>query len=317
MYNGMNRLYSKLKPKQQAIIRERDYVDIISNLLLPMINWNGFPDTVNTKNINLYRMFNGDYGVTEHKGDLISLCADPSGVLDFNGEPINVKMSSAYAPLILDRVNGKNCVVGHNNSMHKPDYAIYKFAYMLSQTDLSMMYNLYWSRLNKAFATDTEETTRNLRKFLDGMKYGEIGVITSSNMLESITGTKPIQELKLTEVENIDKLQYLSNFHQDLVKRLAWLYGVPMNQQSKMAQVNNEEISNSENGSRILLFDMMRCANEFCEKVNKLYGLNTSATLGDAWEMTLRANGVTTDENGIVFNDNEEVNDNEQTENVH
>lgn len=317
MYNYYNN-YSRLKPKQKAVIREREYFDFLSNLLISMVNFNGFPDTVNTKNLNLYRMFNGSYGVTEYKGDLIGLCADASGLLDFNGDFIDVKMSSIFAPLILDRKNGKNCVVGYNNSMRTPDQFISRTAHILAQTDLSIVYNLFYARLNKAFATDTEETTREVRKILNGTQYGEIGVVTSSNILGSVNGMKsPIQEINLTDVKDVDKLQYLSNFHWDIMKRFLWAYGIPMSHESKQAQLNSEEIESSGNGSTVLLFDIMRNANEFCDRVNKLYGLNTNATLGDSWEMCLKSYGVRTDNDGVIFDNAEKGSvENEQTEDV-
>lgn len=313
MYNYYN-CYAKLRPKQQNIIREREYMNFLSNLLIKMIEFRGFPKSVNTKNLNLYRMFNGTYGVTEYKGDLISLKADPQGVVDFNGDFINVKMSSIFAPLNLDRVNNKNCVVGYNNSMRTGDEFIMRTAHMLAQTDLSMVYNLFYSRLNKIFTTDNEETTKAIKDIYNGMTYGQIGVVTSSNIVENISNgiSKGIQELNLTDIKDIDKLQYLTTFHWDIMKRFLWAYGIPLNNQSKQAQVTTAEIENSENGSNILLFDMLDCANEFCERVNKLYGLNTCAELGDSWEMCLHSQGVCSDKDGVHF---DELKENEGTEN--
>lgn len=310
--------YNQLKPKQQNYIREKDYKNYFINFLSTMVKFNGFPETVDTRNLNIYRVLNGDYCVTEHKGDLIALYSNPVGLLDFNGEPIDVKCASMYAPLILDRTNGKNCVVGHNNSLRTMDSNIDRFAHMFSQIDVSMVYNLFYSRLNKVFATDDEETTKTLQEILNSMEYGKLKTVTSTNIMSELTkGSKPIQEIKLTDVADVDKLQYLSNFYQDLLKRFCWAYGLPMNNSPKMAQQSIEEIANASNGSNVLLFDIMENANKFCDKVNKLYGLHTSATLGDAWEQVVRSEGLKTDADGLVFPEvGEEGTDNDKEENV-
>lgn len=300
--------FNQLKAKQQNIIRERDYTNYFINFLSTMVKFNGFPETVDVRNLNIYRVLNGDYCVTEHKGDLIALYSTPSGLLDFNGEPINVKCSSMYAPLILDRVNGKDCIVGHNNSLRTHDCNIERFAHMFSQIDLSMVYNLFYSRLNKVFATDDEETSKTLQDILNSTEYGKLKTVTSTNIMSELTrGSKPIQEINLTDVKDVDKLQYLSNFYQDLLKRFCWIYGLPMNNSPKMAQQSVEEIANASNGSNVLLFDIMENANKFCDKVNKLYGLNTNATLGDAWEQVVRSEGLKTDADGLVFPSEEET----------
>lgn len=303
--------YDNLKPKVQYELMERDYINIIINLLLPMVNFIGFPNSVSTKNLNLYRMMNGAFGVTELNGELVSLCADGSDVLDVNGDFTKVIMHSYFNNTVIDRTNGVDCVVGYNNSMHLPDYNIQRFAYMFSQTDLSMMYNLKYARMNKIFKASTDATKNALEKALKGADKGETNVIVSDNIFNDVfmknKGMDEIASFDITDVEQIDKLQYLSNFHQDLLKRLCWLYGVPMNQQSKMAQVSEFEVSNSNNGSQILLFDIMKNANDFCDKVNKLYGLNTRAELGDAWKVALIGQGIKTDEDGIIENVNVEI----------
>lgn len=317
---SFNNFYSKLKPKQQSVIRERDYNNFFTNFLASMVKFNGFPESVDTRNLNIYRVTGGDYSVTEYKGELVALYPQPVGVLDLNGEPINIKCSSAYAPVILDRVNGKDAIVGHNTSLRYVDANIGRFSHMFAQIDLSMIYNLFYSRLNKVFATDDEETTKVLQEILDSMDYGKLKTITSKNIMAELNHTmsKPIQEINLTDVDKVDRIQYLSNFYQDLLKRFCWLYGVPMNNSPKMAQQSVEEISNASNGSNVLLFDIMENANKFCDKVNKLYGLNTSATLGDAWEQVVRSEGLKTDSDGLVFPEVEtqERADNDKKENA-
>lgn len=301
-----NNYYAKLTGRQKCIIREKEYINTLTNIILPMIQFNGFPDTVKTDNLMIYNLLNGCYGVTEYKGDLVGLGANASGILDINGDAINVKMFSAYNPTILDRVNGKNCVVGYTNLLKTVDKTLFRYAHQFAQVDLSQVFLLKYSRMNKIYKASTENTKRALEKALEGADMGINNVILSDNLFNDILNpnTNEIESLDLTDVKQTDKMQYLSSYYWDLLRRFLWIYGISMNNQPKMAQVNTLELQNANNGSTIIPSIMLHCAQTFCEKVNNLYGLNTSASFGNSWEVSLESMNITATSEGIETMEN-------------
>lgn len=301
-----NNYYAKLTGRQKCIIREKEYINTLTNIILPMIQFKGFPDTVKTDNLMIYNLLNGCYGVTEYKGDLVGLGANASGILDINGDALNVKMFSAYNPTILDRVNGKSCVVGYTNLLKTVDKTLFRYAHQFAQVDLSQVFLLKYSRMNKIYKASTENTKRALEKALEGADMGINNVILSDNLFNDILNpnTNEIESLDLTDVKQTDKMQYLSSYYWDLLRRFLWIYGISMNNQPKMAQVNTLELQNANNGTTILPSIMLHCAQTFCEKVNKLYGLNTSATFGNSWKVSLESMNITSTSEGIETMEN-------------
>lgn len=301
-----NNYYAKLTGRQKCIIREKEYINTLTNIILPMIQFEGFPETVKTDNLMIYNLLNGCYGVTEYNGDLVGLGANASGILDINGDAINVKMFSAYNPTILDRVNGKNCVVGYTNLLKTVDKTLFRYAHQFAQVDLSQVFLLKYSRMNKIYKASTENTKRALEKALEGADMGINNVILSDNLFNDILNpnTNEIESLDLTDVKQTDKMQYLSSYYWDLLRRFLWIYGISMNNQPKMAQVNTLELQNANNGSTILPSIMLHCAQTFCEKVNKLYGLNTSASFGNSWQVSLESMNITATSEGIETMEN-------------
>lgn len=301
-----NNYYAKLTGRQKCIIREKEYINTLTNIILPMIQFEGFPETVKTDNLMIYNLLNGCYGVTEYKGDLVALGANASGILDINGDAINVKMFSAYNPTILDRVNGKNCVVGYTNLLKTVDKTLFRYAHQFAQVDLSQVFLLKYSRMNKIYKASTENTKHALEKALEGADMGINNVILSDNLFNDILNpnTNEIESLDLTDVKQTDKMQYLSSYYWDLLRRFLWIYGISMNNQPKMAQVNTLELQNANNGSTIIPSIMLHCAQTFCEKVNKLYGLNTSASFGNSWQVSLESMNITATSEGIETMEN-------------
>lgn len=301
-----NNYYAKLTGRQKCIIREKEYINTLTNIILPMIQFEGFPETVKTDNLMIYNLLNGCYGVTEYKGDLVALGANASGILDINGDAINVKMFSAYNPTILERVNGKNCVVGYTNLLKTVDKTLFRYAHQFAQVDLSQVFLLKYSRMNKIYKASTENTKRALEKALEGADMGINNVILSDNLFNDILNpnTNEIESLDLTDVKQTDKMQYLSSYYWDLLRRFLWIYGISMNNQPKMAQVNTLELQNANNGSTIIPSIMLHCAQTFCEKVNKLYGLNTSASFGNSWQVSLESMNITATSEGIETMEN-------------
>ncbi|MCQ2740256.1 MAG: hypothetical protein MJ237_08550 [bacterium] len=291
--------YGNLKPKEKEVARENEIYISMLNFLLPILKWNDFPETVNTKNLSLYSMLDGSACLTEHEDNLISLSASPSGLLSDDGDFLGIKASSGFTKLVLDRTNHVDCEVLYNNSLKMPDYNLSRFAYYFSQVDLSLECNIKFARQGRAFAVNDDKVKLSIEQALHGIDMGKDVAFVSNNILDELLNKdgSGIQTLEFNNMNAIEKVQYLSNLHYDLKKRFLWLYGLSMNQSAKMAQQSSAEISNAESGTLVLVHDMMDNAIDFCERVNKHYGLNTSVELNKSWEIKEHEISFCTDAN--------------------
>lgn len=301
--------WGDLKPKTQTRITEEQTTADLILFLKNIIKLKGFPETVKTDNLTLYGLLFGSYCIKEIDGKPQAYYCNLVGQPDDNGDFIDIKGGSIYNETIFNGVNMKDCVVGYNNSMRTPDYDIERFAYIFTQLDVSLIANIKYARLNKLFGVSDERTKAVLQSALKNADNGENGILLDTNMIKAMLSTgdgngKPIYSLDLTDIRDIDKIQYINNAYIDLLKRLCWKYGLSMNLTPKMAQQSTEEIANADSGTTVIVDDMLAEYQRFCDNCNKFYGWNTYAELGNAWENKQKSLNMTSDKDGDEYDDN-------------
>ena len=82
----------------------------------------------------------------------------------------------------------------------------------------------------------------------------------------------------------MDKIQYLSKLHDDVLRRGLTYYGIPINSSGKMAQLNDKEIDGYETYSKIYpnnrLFERQKAINQ----MNDLFGISATVDFGLAFK---------------------------------
>ena len=89
--------------------------------------------------------------------------------------------------------------------------------------------------------------------------------------------------LKLGDISAIDKIQYLSTYHNDLLRRFFTMYGMSYSQSMKQAQQSIEEIHSDMNVSWIIPNDRLKERQKFVDKYNKVFKHNATVRYSDAW----------------------------------
>ena len=110
------------------------------------------------------------------------------------------------------------------------------YSYFKAETDKSIFCQLVNSRLSKAVVTDTDNKKKELEKAFENIHKG-LPVVFTTGLLESL------ETVDLTDPADIEKMQYLSSFYQNLEKREANDSGVDLESLDKRAQVSTEEIN--------------------------------------------------------------------------
>lgn len=271
-------LYDKLKDKSKKLYRESNYIDEVINILISMFDYENMPQATNNIVIETYL----------HSG---ACCIDKNGKAWACTPKGKLKDNFEFDEVIgIDNIgntfNGKNgvdCVVGYNNFTKMPSTFISKFAYDMSQIDLSMECNLRYARMNKGFKVSTEKEKVVYENALKKANEGESAIFVSKNisdLLEENNNTT----FDLTDVEKIDRLQYLSNFREDTLKNFWRKYGINMNGFTKLAQQSIDEVNDGDIFSMLIPNIMLKCRQDFCEKVNNLFGFNMSVKFNKLWE---------------------------------
>ena len=190
---------------------------------------------------------------------------------------------------------GKDIVIGWNNDIRTPELIIDKFASYLAECDRSIRTAIMNSRLTNNPVACDENEKKAIDIVLDTIYDGKPKTIVQSNLLNKFmqdTGSNEIRTLKLTDPDYVRNIQYLSNLHDDLLKRICIIYGHSLNGVNKMAQVNSDELKGYETLARVYPLIMFYERKIFIKECNRVFGTNWEVHFSDAWKHILSENGV-------------------------
>ena len=191
---------------------------------------------------------------------------------------------------------GKDIVIGWNNDIRTPELIFDKFASYLAECDRSIRTAIMNSRLTNNPVACDENEKKAIDIVLDTVYDGKPKTIVQSNLLNKFIqdngNGNEIRTLKLTDPDYVRNIQYLSNLHDDLLKRICIIYGHSLNGVNKMAQVNSEELKGYETLARVYPLIMFGERKRFINECNRVFGTNWEVHFSDAWKHILSENGV-------------------------
>lgn len=191
---------------------------------------------------------------------------------------------------------GKDIVIGWNNDIRTPELIFDKFASYLAECDRSIRTAIMNSRLTNNPVACDENEKKAIDIVLDTVYDGKPKTIVQSNLLNKFIqdngNGNEIRTLKLTDPDYVRNIQYLSNLHDDLLKRICIIYGHSLNGVNKMAQVNSDELKGYETLARVYPLIMFDERKKFINECNRVFGTNWEVHFSDAWKHILSENGV-------------------------
>lgn len=200
----------------------------------------------------------------------------------------------------------KDIVIGFNNDARLPELKLEFYANLFNETDISIKSIIQKARLNPVPLARDSKIEKALNELMGEIKAGNTKAIGYDGLRDDlIEGAEPVTMLHLTEPEHTDKLQYMSKFYDDLLRRVLTFYGHPLSSASKMAQVTSAELEGYTTYSRIYPNAMLNNRKDFIERCNTILGTNFSVDFSKAWEHL---------NNDIVLNNEEVANDDTQND---
>ena len=203
---------------------------------------------------------------------------------------------------------GKDIVIGWNNDIRTPELIFDKFASYLAECDRSIRTAIMNSRLTNNPVACDENEKKAIDIVLDTVYDGKPKTIVQSNLLNKFIqdngNGNEIRTLKLTDPDYVRNIQYLSNLHDDLLKRICIIYGHSLNGVNKMAQVNSDELKGYETLARVYPLIMFDERKKFINECNRVFGTNWEVHFSDAWKHILSENGVEETEVGDNVGEN-------------
>ena len=278
-----------LKPEQKKFIRENQ---IFINLLLflsSMFEYEGFAEEINTDFIEFYNIMSpraacGVFLNNKTKKEVLGYATD-GGMLDDYGIPSMFNINTlgiSHAERLVDGVNAAIC---WNNKTHTSDMIqLSRYTELFNLVDTAQKCLIRYARLFPVFEVEDEKTKQQIQEALKNADNGEPFTYVSKGLSKiGNDGEAAMKILKLGDIAAIDKIQYLSTYHNDLLRRFFTMYGMSYSQSMKQAQQSIEEIHSDMNVSWIIPNDRLKQRQKFVDNYNKVFKHNATVRYSDAW----------------------------------
>lgn len=284
--------FSNLRSKQQKELRDMSYNLITNNIVISMFNHTN-DSNIPSELIEKFLTEAGCVSFGYSDGMWIPFVPSFTGDIGIDGlgtEIEGVSLNGAY----FFHGSRKEFPVMFNNSEYIGEWPITtRIADALSQTSISMISNVKLCRAKASILAATEQEKKAATKILDDIEEGKILTVILDRMKSASGGQSGYDMLNLGDIKDIDKLQYLTKFFDDVVRMTMQIYGIPINSSGKMAQMNDMELNGYQLYSQIYPKDRMRQRQRFYEEFNALHGLNWGVEWNSPWDVAMSEKMVT------------------------
>lgn len=205
------------------------------------------------------------------------------------------------------------------------------FAQQFADTDTAQKALIRHSRYTPMPVACTDVEKREYEEVMKRNINGEditVLVRPSSNPMLQMGSTAQREDdriLNLSDPTMIEKMHFLSEYHAELKKRFAAMYGMCFKNSSKSAQESVDEVHSMDNFSLIIPFLKLASLKEFADRCKKIFGWAGSETVdfSELWrredQNAKQADNQTDDQSDTEHIDEEkdiEVKEEEENENA-
>lgn len=216
-------------------------------------------------------------------------------------------------------------VMWNNRTWTNDIFTIETVGTQLSETGTSILNNIILTRMIDIISCADDQDKSQAESIIQDIKKGNLlSVIVDK--LKFANKRNSFDILKLGNPQDIDRVQYLTKYVDDLIRFYLQYMGIPIQSSGKMAQMNDKELSGYSYYSKIYPTQRLSQRKKFYKKFNKIYGTSWGVEFAEPWkelysnerndenEEDNRLNGIPDNEQSTIDtgSDNENVPDNVQ-----
>ena len=255
------------------------------NKTLAMFQYTNLPDTLPDLELEKILQVQGQAFITEYKGNIVALKIDL--ILDDVDVYGNAKSGNAYYPDVREfkEVSLTDGVLIKNDYLGLGLLDIFKkYAYLINESALSLNMANFWKRTEKVFTANDDATAESVKNYLTKTERGEIGLVTSNLLYESIKVNTP--------QANGTSLGELIEYHNYLKSQLYAEIGLYTNENRKKERLITSEVETGLSAIYPLVDNMLDNRVQGFEKVNEMFGLDIKVEFMSSWKQNNEFNEV-------------------------
>lgn len=286
-------------------MEDKDYLVkmAVTNMLnrsVRIFKYNGLPDTIPQKDLELILQVNGNATWARDKDNKLYVFAAGLG-----GEP-----NPYYLPTLAVVANpalrlsktftiDKDCVVMLNDTMYQGLMPMFsKYAHLLAEAELSLKYAIINARVPALVQADNDGTYESAVEFFKKIVEGkEYGIISSKEFFDGIKTQDYYRQAYIKDL--IESIQYIKG---------SWYSEIGLNAAFNMKReaINEAEASLNEDVLYPTIDTMLECRKIALDKINAMFGTNITVELDSIWKFNREHDELSIDVQKAELEQNEE-----------
>lgn len=257
----------------------RQHIAYMLNRTQSMFQWDGLPDTIPERSLELFLQTNGNVCFYKYNGDLYVFTGGMGGEPDAYYMPTVYTIANPALKLSKSLKIGSECVVMSNDSLYLGLLPLFaRYASGMTENELSIKIAIINSRIVDLISAPDDRTRASAEKFLSDIADGKPGVIAENAFLDGIraqpygTTANSNALTNLIEMEQYFKASWFNEL------------GLNANYNMKRESLNTSESQMNNDALLPLVDDMLKCRERAIEKVNEMFGTEISVSLASSWE---------------------------------
>lgn len=261
--------------KQRAL---QTRVNIMLNRLSSMFKWEGLPDTIPQRMLELYLMNNGHCVCTQVSGELYVFTGGYGGEPDEYYRPTIYTVANPFLKFYENLHIDVDCVIMGNDTCYMGLLPLMeRYGTALIENDITMNMVSIMSRVPSIITADNDNDAESAKQFIKDIIAGKPSAIGTSTFFEGIKAQPFIAKGETPLTGLIEYEQYLkAGFFNEI--------GLNANYNMKRESLNSAESQLNNDALTPLIDDMLACRKLAADKINEKYGTQISVDFNSAWK---------------------------------
>lgn len=179
-------------------------------------------------------------------------------------------------------------VIIKNNDFLFSEYDVSEwFSNMLMLTDKAETALIKWSRMHPVAKASSGIELEQLKNVLQDVFDGtsDFGIINdNTKIITKASTSKDDSVLDLTDINAVEKMHFLSEFHYELIRRICNIYNLPFHTTAKSAQNLDSEIHNTDIFSQIISENRLECRKRAAKEITEVFGFDCSVDYSETYK---------------------------------
>ena len=257
---------------------QRNYVTYMLNRMQRLFEYQGLPDTIPQRMLEMMLQINGFACFAKHNGKLYAFWGGLGGEPDEYYRPTTCVVSNPALKFSDTFEIGKDCVIVRNDSFLYGLIPLFsRYATAMVENDISFRMASINTRIEALLSAPDDATKKAAEKYLEDVEKGKLGVIAENAFLDGIKAQEVGRRTMRTFTDLIEYQQYL---------KASWFneIGLNANYNMKREKLSTTESQMNNDALLPLVEDMLENRRKCLEEVNAMFGTDISVEFASSWE---------------------------------